>query len=459
MSNLIKIQNLKLKILLFVIVFCTLSQTAHAGIIIRPILNNGLTGYWDFQEGAGSTAYDKTGKENNGTITGATWANGQVGQALNFNGSSGYVQATGYDLPSFTASAWVKTSAVSNWKGIIEFTSSANDRRGIGLSTAGAVYIIYGSTSRYKISTKEVDDGNWHHVVGTFDGTTATVYVDGTSYSLGSQTSGSAGLANILKIGNMSFNGSAYYFSGLIDEVRVYNRALSPDEALRLYKSGLSTINFSKSIVIGASQNNQITNGLIGYWSFNGADMDGTMAYDRSGQGNNGTISSATTVIGKTGQGIFCNSASSIVLATTINLADNSDWAVSGWAKINDKNANSNPLLTMRVGRTTVAHCSVRDSKISYEHNNTTMQYEYGTSTVADGNWHFLTWVNNSDSTIDLYVDGVLENDGASSAVSTDGPYSMRICYVPSTITVDEVRVYNRALSSAEITRLYRLGK
>ena len=93
-------------------------------------------------------------------------------------------------------------------------------------------------------------------------------------------------------------------FNGSIDEVRVYNRALSADEIKRLYRIGaMLHVNTG---ALGA--NNSLQNGLVGYWSFNNPDMAGNIAYDRSNSTTtiqNGTLTNGPTrTIGKLGQAL-----------------------------------------------------------------------------------------------------------------------------------------------------------
>jgi len=77
------------------------------------------------------------------------------------------------------------------------------------------------------------------------------------------------------------------WFNGTIDEVRIYDRALSQEEITRLYKMGGSKVE--------ASQTSKLTDGLVGSWSFDDPDIYGTTVVDRSGQGNNGTITNGPT--------------------------------------------------------------------------------------------------------------------------------------------------------------------
>jgi hypothetical protein len=105
-----------------------------------PTLNDdeanspGPVGYWNFDEGYGTTAYDSTGYGNDGAISGATWVqNGARGRALSFNGTSNYVIASDKDLPSGnsdrTFNAWIKTDAtlMDDWADVFSYGTGLNN--------------------------------------------------------------------------------------------------------------------------------------------------------------------------------------------------------------------------------------------------------------------------------------------------------------------------------------------
>jgi hypothetical protein len=145
-------------------------------------------------------------------------------------------------------------------------------------------------------------------------------------------------------------------------------------------------------------------------------------------------------------------------LATTISLG-NTDWTVTAWMKIN--NAGSNPLLSNWNGGPVTNCLSVLGSKISYGHYLVSWLYENGTSNIEDNRWHFLTWANHSNKTIDLYVDGVIDKAGAISSVSNSGPVNNigRNWATTANGSIDEVKVFNRALSADEVLFMYNHEK
>jgi fibronectin type 3 domain-containing protein len=218
------------------------SGTASATTSAIP---TGLVAAYAFGEGSGPTTTDASGSGNNGTLNGATWTTaGQYGNAIVFNGSTNYVDlgnASTLQLSgSATWSAWVKASANPADDGqIIAKSNSASGwqfktspdtgphRFAIALSGPGNQWVQRNSTIIRQLNT-------WYHVAAVFNASARTldVYVNGVldngvlDGTIPGSLSGSGVNANI---GRRTGN-TGYPFAGVIDEVRVYNRALSASE-------------------------------------------------------------------------------------------------------------------------------------------------------------------------------------------------------------------------------------
>src|SRR6185295_1079039 len=178
---------------------------------------------------------DFSGNGNTGTISGATWTTGKFGSALSFNGTNARVfvnSATSLNLSSaMTLEAWVQpTAAQSGWRTIIQretdsyFLNGSNDSGALRPSGGGT---LAGGTI-FTSATTPMTVGVWTHLALTYDGAVLNLYVNG---ALAATQAGSGAIqatANPLWIGGNSPYGE--YFQGLIDEVRVYTRALSQSE-------------------------------------------------------------------------------------------------------------------------------------------------------------------------------------------------------------------------------------
>jgi hypothetical protein len=193
----------------------------------------GLVAAYAFDEGSGTTVTDTSGNGNTGTITNATWAtSGKYGKALQFNGTTALVNipdAASLHLSSgMTLEAWVNPSIVtSNWwqdviyKGndnyYLEASSSNASRPDAGLIAGGSYADAFG-TAALPINT-------WTFLTETYDGTAVRLYVNGTLMTSTAHTGAIATSSNPLQIGGDSIYGQ--YFAGLIDNIRVYNVALT----------------------------------------------------------------------------------------------------------------------------------------------------------------------------------------------------------------------------------------
>jgi hypothetical protein len=192
---------------------------------------SGLVAAYGFEEPSGTTALDASGNALNGTILGTTRTTGRFGNALSFNGATDWVtvaDAAPLHLSSgMTLEAWVRPTSVSGWRTAILKEQSGGMSYGLYASTdtnrpSGHVHTNVEVDTR---GTAALPTNAWTHLALTYDGSNLRLYVDGTQVSSkpvsGTVTFGS----QPLRIGGNSIWGE--HFAGLIDEVRVYNRALS----------------------------------------------------------------------------------------------------------------------------------------------------------------------------------------------------------------------------------------
>jgi hypothetical protein len=215
-------------------------------------------GLWHLDEQSGSGAYlkDSSGNSNNGTPTGTIFTRGYIGGAHYFNGTSSYIYTTTlFTNPQlFTLEAWFQTNSASGKK-IIGFenaqsgTGGASYDRQLYVGTDGKVYFgIYSGGIKVVTSVATVNNNQWHHVVGTFNGSVITLYLDGVIQ--GTLTAGAAENYNgYWRIGSYKLagwtNGSDGYFPGTIDEVRISNIARTADEIRQAYEIGARTHNIT----------------------------------------------------------------------------------------------------------------------------------------------------------------------------------------------------------------------
>jgi hypothetical protein len=320
-------------------------------------------GYWSFDEGTSTKATDFSGNGRTGTLNAngnngsilPVWTNGKRGAALDFDGDEDYESvpsSSGLNPTStITVSAWIKADS---WTGtpriVAKGSSTANHQYSLGDST-DANTLAWNVGSNYSLSvigTAFPSTGVWHHVVGVYSASLSAIYVDGALANSEDPVDPPIGsTADPLYIGGADAgsgicNSATECFDGKIDDVRIYNRALTAAEVRALYanntagatRANASSVTLQNGTTLGPAD------GLIGHWTFDGADVTQARIYDRSGQNNNGYLSgvatSSATAIGKLGQALkFDGVNDSVRMPNTSGVADNlTNITASAWIKM-----------------------------------------------------------------------------------------------------------------------------
>ena len=206
-----------------------------------------LVAYWPLDEGAGDKVFDTSGNDNNGTINGATWGVGKYGTALQFNGQNNYVEVPSSDslelYENVTIAAWINwIDAGDAWICIMANGQQNGPWENYGLFINRSSRYLYFTLSLDGVHVPQQTPNNitvpneWVHVCATWDGSAARIYVNGQRELeiAKAGTLDSPGLP--LRIGHRS--GSSHYFNGTIDEVRIYNHALTEAEILAAMEGG-----------------------------------------------------------------------------------------------------------------------------------------------------------------------------------------------------------------------------
>ncbi len=212
-----------------------------------------LVGEWTFDEGAGSIATDSSGNGNNGTITNANWADGRVRKALNFSADESRVAIPSSPIfnptPEITIEAWIKTNSSSRQQIILEaYGYCCHTDKNFFIQNNQLVYYARAIGSggfAFSRTDLTLSSNQFKHVVVTAKtDERPKFYINGglsdnpDSTQTYSPTGMHSGLG--LTIGS-SYNGTSqqvYEFQGLIDEVRIYKRALTAYEIKALYAQG-----------------------------------------------------------------------------------------------------------------------------------------------------------------------------------------------------------------------------
>ena len=222
---------------------CRKLSYLFAFVLVLSIAGNvsaELVGYWKFDEGSGTTAYDSSGNGLDGTLNGdPQWVTGQLGGALDFDGDDA-VEIPHNSLLSITdeitISAWTYMRA--NASGEMSIVSkggwAANDLPYELTETPGGViyWQFYDDGGRDTCAPDSPPVDEWHHIAATYDGNIFKCYIDGVladewAYA-GTMPENTASVT----IGQRSRGGT--YFNGMIDEVRIYDVALTAEEVAAL---------------------------------------------------------------------------------------------------------------------------------------------------------------------------------------------------------------------------------
>lgn len=436
--------------------------------------------YWKFDEGTGTTVNDSSANNNDGTITAPTWQTEDKcisGKCLYFDGTSSYVQSqTNLGITGsnpITVSFWLKANTYTpggTWAAPVSYGNiEVNDRIfEILLSTSGVIYVhTWGTTTSFGT----VALNQWYYVTMTYDGSIIRAYLNGVQ---GNTRSVTLNLNNSpLRVGRaFTTQNSGRYFNGTIDDVKVYGYTRSAAQVQADFNSRGSQ-NAGANVLGASDVNENLSNGLVGYWKMDEASWNGTAGEvkDASGSLNNGTSTTASITTGKYGNGGNFNAASARVnMSNSTSLGVTTTGSISTWV-------NFAALTSGKFGSIFMKGSDSNNCFIEFSYQNTgsantirtdtgnctnygTVTWD-GTATLATGVWYNMvtTW---DGSTINIYLNGSLVKSGAQVYqvnTSTYGPiignddYAYTTRYFPGSI--DETRFYNRTLSPREVEQLY----
>jgi len=465
---------------LLLFTFFLIPNSVHAGIINKPPASTlNITTYltFDGDSVAGSTISDVSGNGNDGTaVNSPIPVPGKIGQALEFESvDEQYIESQTLDSSQpFSIIFWAKFDELAD----------NNDFR-FGLVNAWnnytsgiAVYQTSDSGSENKIifrgfngssgsfnfaSIEAIEDNDWHLIAVTSDGSSeARISIDGNTFSSSALSTIPSGNTAI-QIGQEAHTsaGNNEHFDGQIDEFKIYNTVLTLEEIQRVYNAGKITVGKSGS---GSS----LDDGLVGHWTFDGNDVSGTTISDVSGNGNDGTAQNgAVPASGKIGQAYEFDGVNDNVLVGDIN--ENME-SVSLWfysdVDIDKNTAGMSPIningssYGIFIGSATSAFA---DEIIMIQDSVGARSAYISASDVVSAGWHNIIMVFNGVDNYDIYLDGNQVNShllGNFSPIDADNVNIGKRIFgdLPFDGKIDDVRIYNRPLSDAEIKSLYGMG-
>lgn len=413
-----------------------------------------LVGWWPIDEGTGTVTKDASGNGHDGVFKGEpNWVAGKFGAALYFDGVNDYVD-TGFtqNLGVYTVGAWVKSPAAPaaaapsgpvhreanfqiNWN-----HTDVNFRAAVG----GKVGTAWAAA---KFGDLQAD--TWYYLAGTFDGKAINAYVNGQLAGT-KVVAGTAGTeTNTLKFGKHAVSSNTGYFKGTVDDVKVFNRALSQKEIL-------------------CAMNNYSID-PVGWWKLD--ETSGEVAADASGNGNDGKLLPAGLgpqwVAGKIGGGLSFDGTddyaelpigSIIGSLSNTTVATWADFSNSGgaWQRIFDFGSGTGiyMFLCPRVNTNGTIRFAIRTATVGE-------QVVNSPATLPSGWHHVAVVLDAATKKINLYQDGLLVGSGATQLLPKDMGNTTQNwlgkSQWPDALykgSLDDFRIYNRALSGDEVANL-----
>jgi len=476
-----------------------ISQIYNAGSGTQPSCvqpPSGMVAWWPLDETSGTTAADIAGFPNNGThVNGPTPVSGKVAGALRFDGVNDHVRVPDHaelnvGTGNFTLDAWVRTGS----SGLIVLVDKrsgptpqgyslflVNGRlgfqmaNGVGSSVCAATPTPGRACVNYVAppTSPNVADGQWHHVAAVVDRANATsgvrLYVDGVQVFAGSPLTGNLDNTSDLYLGmrTPAQNGGGF-LPGDLDEVELIKRALTQQEIQAIFNAGSA----------GKCKCVQPPLGMVAWYR-----MDGN-ANDFGGSNNPSATNAISFVAGKDNQGVTFGSGGYIEIPHSSALAIQR-FTIDAWVKPNGAPlapASNNDFwgavivqkgLSPPTGYTNVPISlwwSAQQQKFGFTFGNQNTDRIVSSSTFPAGQWYHVA-ATYDGSTMKLYVNGNLEaSKPFTSSITYDPsiPWTIgstaapiRAAGYPRTFNgvIDEVEIFNRALSQAEIQAIYKPGK
>ena len=446
--------------------------------------SNGLVGYWPFN----GNANDDSLNGNNGTVNGATLTTdrfGNANSAYNFDGVDDYINvmySNALHSTNGTINVWIKTSGQFTSQKVIFAQSSGRPQliaasQGInGNQISNAAGIHWKATNGQfpnAQSVTAIDNAQWVMITGIYSLDTFKVYINGTLEKTNSTALVQDNCSQSdFQIGGFNTTagcgndvGFSQMYSGIIDDIGMWNRALTQQEITNMYNG----VNYSDTC---NAVSGSLVNGLVAYYPFCGN------ANDQSGNGLNGVVNGAaltTDRFGNTNSAYNFDGVNDYIEVQNSQNLNSPTWTISTWINVNGYyfgNVNGNISDgNIIVGKGTDFNSGFYG--LGYRSQSLKAVSSFGIGSQANAavsttNITLNNWINVVGSwdgvKMKIYVNGQLENINSSisnnSGVNNEnlffGTMAQNNLY-PYWLNgkIDDVGIWNRALSQQEITQLF----
>ena len=397
-------------------------------------------------------ANDSSGNNNNGTLSGVTFASGDIRTFAQFSATS-YINVpdnSTFDFSSasgVTIATWVKREQDAAGYILIKMgtSGSSDDEYSLSLDAAGYIQGAFNSPTTYKVVTSKssIALNNWTHIALRWNQSDSkiAIYINGILDTIATSTVTSIqNTSQPFRIGKPQHNANSLI--GSIDDIKIYNRALSDQEIYQLFNPSTSQ-------------------GLIAHYPLNGN------ANDSSGNNNNGTLSGVTFASGdiRTFAQFSATSYINVPDNSTFDFSSASGVTIATWVK-REQDAAGYILIKMGTSGSSDDEYSLSLDAAGYIqgafNSPTTYKVVTSKSSIALNNWtHIALRWNQSDSKIAIYINGILDTIATSTVTSiqnTSQPFRIgKPQHNANSLigSIDDIKIYNRALSDLEIYLLY----
>ncbi len=455
------------KILLSVLAVLALFGTSMAQNLPSYVPANGLVGWWPFN----GNANDESGNNNNGTVNGPQLTENRFGNpnsAYLFSGSQTINIPSKAELNlshNYAISLWYYPTEVLNpavdimIKGSTDFTGRPYYLRHHGPNNASQGFAFRHATGEFpaalsiEVNSSLPAQNNWHHIIISIRDSLTTLYVNG----IPKDTVLFTGFQGIINNENLKIGGGYYQFNGKIDDIAFWNRPLTSQEINNLYQGGNTTANC-------LDMPSNLQQGLVGYWPFCGN------ALDESGNNNHGTVNGATLTtdrFGNAGSAYGFDGQISHIKVSDDSSFEGNSLAVSIWVKA-QKYCRADKIRSDLIMKGIPSPFNYQwvtqleqDGKIRVQSVTSSENIFDTQDSISKNEWHNIIR-NWNGSILSVYVDGVLKGSINTSGSLVQGNGDLIFGGIANdqffTGSLDDIAIWNRALSQSEISQLYNQG-
>ena len=427
---------------------------------------NGLVGWWPFN----GNANDESGNELTSTSSGISFTAdrfGNAGSAAVFNGNGSVKtpfsqQISPANFPNYSISLWFRRNVHNaNERMIFQYKEGELGPAGTSnfdfhesrIDWCGdnkSAFYHYPYWPNYSCSPSISELGIWNHVTLIFNQSTDSVrfYLNG-NYWFSSPVNNDFPGQGYLIFGNNASD--EFAFTGDLDDIAVYNRALSQQEITALYQGGSAS---TSCPVLPAN----LQQGLKGYWPFCGN------AIDESGNGNNGTVSGAMLAADRFGNPAkaYFFDGNNDVINTNLSSGFSNQFTIQAWVKTSSlEEAGIVSSRTSQIQFNGLYYSNTQKAEV-WISSPSLANYISAPPPINDNKWHHVLGVFNGTSG-KIFLDGVLENTSNTQFnISINSPFFFGYDNFPNQNRyfnglLDDIAIWNRALSPEEITQLYEI--